>query len=127
MAVLNLRLFRNNQMEYTNYRWEGCSPMTSSNHYDCKDQLVFQNDIIILPFNDIAVVKKGEYRYDQRLLYGWYLEVYSNGYKGSSTEPLDINMLDKCKVIGNIKEDQQLFKRIQEGDIDGIIRKRNTK
>lgn len=87
--------------------------MACSNFKDCNNEFIYENDILKYQ-NKLAIVKKGQYKYDNMLLYGWYLEIYQQGIK--NIEPFNLKEVDNYEIIGNIYKNYNLYEKIKKGN-----------
>lgn len=118
MAIMKTRIWNGHQMQYSNMRWEDSVPMACTNHRDSKDRLMYENDIVKYQ-KYIAIIKKGQYKYQGRLQYGWYLECYYQGNK--SIKPFYIDNIKEYKVISNIFENKNLYQQLKSNNWSRVI------
>lgn len=118
---MKIRSYVNDKMYYNTYHWDSLT-MACSNHTDCNDVLIYENDF--LKFRDgIMIVKKGQFNFHNMLLYGWYLEYYKDNQK--KILPFRADRTDDYEVISNIYDNYKIYEKIKEnkwGEVIDFIR-----
>lgn len=109
---LNTRSKVDGKWTYMRNVWDN-RPMLCTTKFDKNDTLVYELDVLHHKATlSYLVIRYGDFKYKGHELYGWYIEIYSEGKKLKEKTPLYVDIIQSSRLITNLVDEPDFLEEV---------------